>query len=131
MADIPINEWKGDLHWNYIINHLTGNLYILYVQDPTTFILNCVSKTVLCTTAVADNKVGIWKLWRYMKHICSDISDKWSELNPVIHEHSNDQITVPFLNFDMQSYKKKGTTTKCYEGKINCSEKRCKCQICY
>ena len=66
-----------------------------------------------------------------MKHICSDISDKWSELNPVIHEHSNDQITVPFLNFDMQSYKKKGTTTKCYEGKINCSEKRCKCQICY
>ena len=38
-----------------------------------------------------------------MKHICSDISDKWSELKPVINEHSSDQITVPLLSFE--SYK--------------------------
>ena len=35
---------------NYIVNHLSGNLYILYVQDAATFILNFVSKTALCTT---------------------------------------------------------------------------------
>ena len=40
-----------------------------------------------------------------MKHICSDISDKWSELKPVINEHSSDQITVPLLSFEMPSYK--------------------------
>ena len=57
-------------------------------------------------------KVGTWSLWRYMKHICSDISDKWSELKSVINEHSNDQIIVPFLSFEMQPHKTKKCVMK-------------------
>ena len=42
------------------------------------------------------------------KHICSEISGKQGELNKVvINEHSNDQITVPFLSFEMQPCKTK------------------------
>ena len=37
-------------YWNYIVNHFSKNAYILCAQDATTFILNCVLKTILCTT---------------------------------------------------------------------------------
>ena len=49
-ADISINNYKGRLHWKYIVNFLLGNSYILYIQDAITFILNYALKTVLCTT---------------------------------------------------------------------------------
>ena len=47
-----------------------------------------------------------------MKHICSDISDKWSELKSVINEHSKDQIIVPFLSLEMQPHKTKKCVMK-------------------
>ena len=68
-------QWMSEkvAYWNYIVNHFSKNAYTLCVQDATTFILNCVLKTVLCTTKwltynqykkyVRLYKVGIWRLW--------------------------------------------------------------------
>ena len=69
-----LNEWvKRWFTGTTLSTTSQKNAYILCVQDATTFILNCVLKTVLCTTKwltynqykkyVRLYKVGIWRLW--------------------------------------------------------------------
>ena len=49
LGDWHLNKW---VKWWFTLELycLPGNFYILYVQDGITFILNCVLKTVLCTS---------------------------------------------------------------------------------
>ena len=54
-----------------------------------------------------DTAYIAWNCCPDGKHTCCDTSDKWSDLKAVINEHSNDQITVAFLSFEMQPHKTK------------------------